>query len=69
LTIDNEKTVTRAKVKWFGIGTFAYPYLWKINQPDTKYQQIWDEPQKPPPKTEQKPKPPKNIKKNREKII
>lgn len=36
--------VTKAKVKWYGIGTFAYPYLWKENKEDIKYKESWGEP-------------------------
>lgn len=36
--------VTKAKVKWYGIGTFAYPYLWKENKEDTNYKESWDNP-------------------------
>lgn len=36
--------VTKAKVKWYGIGTFAYPYLWKTNKADTEYKELWDDP-------------------------
>lgn len=39
--------VTRAKVKWYGIGTFAYPYLWKENKSDAKYKESWIDPRKP----------------------
>lgn len=35
--------VTRAKVKWYGIGTFAYPYLWKIDKSDTEYKESWSD--------------------------
>lgn len=36
--------VTRAKIKWYGIGTFAYPYLWKTNNSDVDYQESWGDP-------------------------
>jgi len=36
--------VTQAKVKWYGIGTFAYPYLWKTNKSDTEYKESWSDP-------------------------
>lgn len=36
--------VTKAKVKWYGIGTYAYPYLWKSNKSDTKYEESWGDP-------------------------
>jgi thioester reductase-like protein len=39
--------VTKAKVKWYGIGTYAYPYLWKTNKADTDYQESWGDPRKP----------------------
>ncbi len=37
-------SVTKAKVKWYGIGTFAYPYLWKEDKEDTNYKESWDNP-------------------------
>lgn len=58
--------VTRAKVKWYGIGTFAHPYLWKENKSDTEYKESWDDPRKPKPQKEEVrkqiviPKPKKN---------
>ncbi|MDH6311238.1 hypothetical protein M2451_004181 [Dysgonomonas sp. PFB1-18] len=36
--------ITKAKVKWYGIGTFAYPYLWKENKADTDYKKSWSDP-------------------------
>lgn len=36
--------VTKAKVKWYGMGTFAYPYLWKENQADPEYKESWGDP-------------------------
>ena len=33
--------VVKAKVKWYGIGTFAYPYLWKSNKTDIEYKESW----------------------------
>ncbi|MDH6309945.1 hypothetical protein M2451_002836 [Dysgonomonas sp. PFB1-18] len=39
--------ITKAKVKWYGIGTFAYPYLWKSNKSDTEYQENWSDPRIP----------------------
>ncbi|MDR1091813.1 MAG: hypothetical protein LBL79_12135, partial [Prevotella sp.] len=36
--------ITKAKVKWWGIGTFAYPYLWKENKADTEYKESWNDP-------------------------
>lgn len=38
--------VTQAKVKWYGIGNFAYPYLWKENKSDSGYQESWGDPRK-----------------------
>ena len=39
--------VTKAKIKWYGIGTFAYPYLWKTNKSDVEYKESWDDPRVP----------------------
>lgn len=39
--------VTKAKVKWYGIGTFAYPYLWKTNKSDAEYKESWSDPRVP----------------------
>ncbi|PXV58470.1 uncharacterized protein DUF3945 [Dysgonomonas alginatilytica] len=39
--------VTKAKVKWYGIGTFAYPYLWKENKADLEYKEAWGDPRVP----------------------
>ena len=39
--------VVKAKVKWYGLGSYAYPYLWKANKSDTKYQESWDDPRLP----------------------
>ena len=36
--------VTKAKVKWWGIGTFAYPHLWKENKSDSEYKEAWADP-------------------------
>ncbi|MDU1892641.1 MAG: relaxase/mobilization nuclease domain-containing protein [Dysgonomonas sp.] len=36
--------VTKAKIKWYGIGTFAYPYLWKKDKSDSEYQESWRDP-------------------------
>ena len=36
--------VTKAKVKWWGIGTFAYPHLWKENKSDSEYKEAWANP-------------------------
>ncbi|MDF9830009.1 hypothetical protein [Parabacteroides sp. PF5-6] len=35
--------ITKAKVKWWGMETYAYPYLWKENKSDTDYQKSWDD--------------------------
>lgn len=51
--------VTKAKVKWYGIGSYANPYLWKDNKSDSDYQESWSDPRLPKtPKEEQKPKQP-----------
>ncbi len=51
--------ITKAKVKWYGIGTFADPYLWKSNQSDTEHKESWDDPRlSTSPKQEQKPRQP-----------
>lgn len=39
--------VTRANVKWYGIGNFACPYIWKVNPTDTEYQVSWSDPRVP----------------------
>jgi hypothetical protein len=58
--------VTRAKVKWWGIGSYAHPYLWKENKSDAEYKESWNDPRLPkPPKEEQKPKQPIIQQKNR----
>jgi hypothetical protein len=36
--------VTRATVKWYGIGTYAHPYLWKENKSDLDYKESWGDP-------------------------
>ena len=36
--------VTKAKVKWYGIGNFANPYLWKTDKSDNDYQEAWGDP-------------------------
>lgn len=36
--------LTRATVKWYGIGTFAHPYLWKDNKSDIDYRESWADP-------------------------
>ncbi|MDL2214613.1 relaxase/mobilization nuclease domain-containing protein [Dysgonomonas sp. OttesenSCG-928-M03] len=56
--------VTKAKIKWYGIGTFAYPYLWKENKSDMEYKESWDDPRLPKPqKVEKKPDMPTIIQK------
>jgi hypothetical protein len=39
--------VTKAKVKWYGMGNFAYLYLWKENKAVTEYKESWDDPRLP----------------------
>ncbi|GHV17972.1 hypothetical protein FACS1894179_06710 [Bacteroidia bacterium] len=36
--------VTKAKIKWYGTGNFAYPYLWKNNKSDVNYKESWSDP-------------------------
>ena len=36
--------VTHAKVKWYGMGNYAYPYLWKENKSDSEYKESWGDP-------------------------
>ncbi|WP_242052509.1 DUF3945 domain-containing protein [Dysgonomonas sp. GY75] len=56
--------ITKAKVKWYGIGTFAYPYLWKSDKSDMEYKESWDDPRLPKPqKVEKKPDMPTIIQK------
>lgn len=51
--------ITKAKVKWYGIGSYANPYLWKENKSDSDYQESWSDPRLPKtPKEEQQPKQP-----------
>ncbi len=58
--------VTKATVKWYGMGNYANPYLWKENKSDSNYQVSWDDPRLPkPPEEEQKPKWPVVQQKNR----
>lgn len=33
--------MTKARVKWYGDGIFAYLYLWKVNKADTEYKENW----------------------------
>lgn len=54
------------KVKWYGIETYAYPYLWKADKSDSDYQESWGNPRvEKVQKVEKKPKSPKIQKKNR----
>jgi len=58
--------VAKAKVKWWGMGSYANPYLWKENKSDAEYKESWSDPRLPkPPKEEQKPKQPIVQQKNR----
>lgn len=58
--------VTKAKVKWYGSGNFAHPYLWKANKSDAEYKESWDDPRLPKvQKIEEKPRLPKIQKQNR----
>ncbi|WP_255490638.1 hypothetical protein [Dysgonomonas sp. 511] len=58
--------VTKAKVKWWGGVSFAYPYLWKENKTDSEYQESFYDPRVPKvEKEEQKNKTPTIHKKNR----
>jgi len=58
--------VTKAKVKWYGTGSYAYPYLWKENKSDAEYKESWDDPRLPKvKKEEQQIKQPTIQKKNR----
>lgn len=36
--------VTHAKVKWYGMGNYAHPYLWKENKSDSEYKESWGDP-------------------------
>jgi len=36
--------VTKAKVKWYGYGNYANPYLWKENKSDAEYKESWGDP-------------------------
>lgn len=59
-------SVTKAKVKWHGIGTYAYPYLWKEDRSAAGYKESWCDPRLPEPqKTGQKPRLPVIPKKSR----
>jgi hypothetical protein len=58
--------VTKATVKWYGMGNYANPYLWKTNKSDSDYQESWSDPRVPKAqKEEQKPIQPVIQKKNR----
>ncbi|MDR2036356.1 MAG: relaxase/mobilization nuclease domain-containing protein [Bacteroidales bacterium] len=58
--------ITKAKVKWWGMGSYANPYLWKENKADAEYKESWSDPRLPePPKEEQKRKQPVVQQKNR----
>ena len=46
--------ITKATVKWWGGGSYAYPYLWKADKANTEYQESWSDPRLP--KEKQKPK-------------
>jgi hypothetical protein len=39
--------ITKAKVKWYGMGNYAYPYLWKENKSDAGYKESWENPKLP----------------------
>ncbi len=43
ILVENNEVV-KAKVKWYGLGSYAYPYLWKANKTDSQYQESWDDP-------------------------
>lgn len=32
---------------WYGIETFAHPYIWKDNKTDIQYKESWEDPRKP----------------------
>lgn len=58
--------ITKAKVKWWGGGSYANPYLWKENKSDAEYKESWRDPRvEKSQKTEQKPPQPVVQKKNR----
>jgi hypothetical protein len=58
--------VAKAKVKWWGMGSYANPYLWKKNKSDSEYKESWSDPRLPKSqKEEQKPKQPIVQQKNR----
>ena len=35
--------VANAKVKWWGGGSYAYPYLWKADMSDSEYKESWND--------------------------
>lgn len=45
--------ITKTKVKWYGYGNYAHPYLWKENKSNTEYQESWSDPRIP--KQDEKP--------------
>jgi len=38
--------MTKAKIKWWGYGNYAHPYLWKENPSDAEYKLSWGDPRK-----------------------
>ncbi len=46
ILVENNQVV-KAKVKWYGLESYAYPYLWKANKTDSQYQESWDDPRLP----------------------
>lgn len=57
--------VTKAKVKWYGMGNYANPYLWKANKSDSEYQESWSDPRLPKAEKEEKKIKPPTIQINR----
>lgn len=43
--------ITKAKVKWYGIGNYAHPYLWKEKKEDAEYKESWGDPRLPKPRS------------------
>jgi len=39
--------VAKAKVKWYGCGNYANPYLWKTDKSDSEYKESWGDPRLP----------------------
>jgi hypothetical protein len=39
--------VTKAKVKCWGMGSYANPYLWKENKSGSEYKESWSDPRLP----------------------